>query len=517
MSQINLSRPGRDVLAWSAIAVIVRAVFWIATDRVWEDALITAAHAVNAVGGIGLTHHPGEGQVHGFTSVVSVAIALAGELIAPGSALVAQKLVSLAAAALTILAADDVSRRLGIGRPARQLVMGYLALDQNHIFYGMAGMETQVAVLLLLVSVSLVLARSRIAGASLGLAVLARPDFIIWVACAAAWIVIFARRRVVATSTGLSAVVIPWLLFATWYYGSPIPHTIAAKAAASLSPPGGGGPAEWIGWIVERATANALPLLRTLTPFLEDTLVVATPVAALALLALGLVMFALVTIGAAIHRSDSRWQLVGVFAASYVGYRLVFLPPAYFDWYAPPATAILILFAAAAVERLFAGRHLSLVVVGGLVAAYALHLPWSLPLERQIQREIENGVRVPMALYLEQSVAPGESVGAEPAGYIGFYSRVLLFDYPGLTSPAALAAVRSASPAGRGVAAMIDQLRPDWIVLRPAELADLRDRFPEAAALYATSRVFGAPRATIAVNGLVKATIDGSYIVLRRN
>src|SRR4051794_4994836 len=53
-------------------AVAVRIFFWAYTQRRYEDALITLTHAVNAVDGLGLTHHPGEGRVHGFTSAVSV-------------------------------------------------------------------------------------------------------------------------------------------------------------------------------------------------------------------------------------------------------------------------------------------------------------------------------------------------------------------------------------------------------------------------------------------------------------
>ncbi|MCU0709771.1 MAG: hypothetical protein MUF23_15925, partial [Pirellula sp.] len=88
-----------------AVAVSVRIGFWIATERVWEDALITIRHAENAARGLGLTHHPLQGPppVHGFTSPISVLIPLAAELVQPGSALNVLRIVSLIAAALTIV------------------------------------------------------------------------------------------------------------------------------------------------------------------------------------------------------------------------------------------------------------------------------------------------------------------------------------------------------------------------------------------------------------------------------
>lgn len=56
-------------------SVAIRVFFWIYTQRIWEDTLITVRHAENAAAGLGLTHHTGHGQlVHGFTSAISVLI-----------------------------------------------------------------------------------------------------------------------------------------------------------------------------------------------------------------------------------------------------------------------------------------------------------------------------------------------------------------------------------------------------------------------------------------------------------
>ena len=52
-------RLDRRLLAFIGLAVLARVAFWLITDRVWEDALITVTHARNVVAGIGLTHHPG--------------------------------------------------------------------------------------------------------------------------------------------------------------------------------------------------------------------------------------------------------------------------------------------------------------------------------------------------------------------------------------------------------------------------------------------------------------------------
>lgn len=95
-----------------AVAVAVRIAHWAITDRVWEDALITLAHVRNAVEGNGLTHHLGEGLVHGFTSALSVLVPLVGELVAVGSGLTTLRLVSVAAGAVAVVLGCVIARRL---------------------------------------------------------------------------------------------------------------------------------------------------------------------------------------------------------------------------------------------------------------------------------------------------------------------------------------------------------------------------------------------------------------------
>ena len=58
----------------------------------------------------------------------------------------------------------------------------------------------------------------------------------------------------------------------------------------------------------------------------------------------------------------------------------------------------------------------------------------------------------------------------EPLGYIGFFSGLKTFDFPGMSSREMVQARRLV---GNGWAALIEKLRPDWLVLRPSESATL--------------------------------------------
>jgi hypothetical protein len=507
-----------DIAVMSILAVSLRVVFWAATGRVWEDALITIAHARNAVEGLGLTHHPGEPVSHGFSSALSVLIPLAGEAISSGFGIAALRFATLIAVVVAIVAADALGRRLGLERWARLLVMGYLAVDANHIFYGMSGMETQVAVAALLVSAWAVTARHPLAGVALGVALLARPDFVIWTAILWAHLAIRDRSQLGRVVAGTVVVIVPWVAFTTFYYGSPVPQTIVAKAIAFTTLPAELSPGALVTWIVGQIASHLPGLTGTFMPFFEDSLAVRSPVPFVLLVAISAGVVALAVIGAIDRRRDALWTPIIAFVGAYLVYRVLFLQTIYSDWYLPPFTAMTVLLVGAGVQRLAReGRpRLAPAVAIVFVLVFAFPLPWVFSVERAIQAEVEDGVRTPTSIALGTLVPPGEGVGSESAGYIEFWSRVTLYDYPGLTSRVGLATVRDLPRENRKFHAFIDALRPPWLVLRPTELDDLRSFFPATAALYQEVKRFGGSVNEVEWFGYAKATVDAEFIILRR-
>jgi len=521
---------GRDIVAWSAVAVLARIVFWIVTDRTWEDALITIAHARNAVAGIGLTHHPGEPVTHGFTSALSVLVPLLGELVARDAGLVLVRLVSLVAAVATVVAADRICRRLGIGRAPRIMVLAYLALDLNHIFYGMAGMETQLAVAILLWSVEAAMASGAIrSGVTYGLSLLARPDFAIWVASALLDRIARDRRGAVVAGAAALIVVAPWVVFTTLYYGSPIPQTIIAKAGLFVTPPpAGAGPIEIAGWLATTVVERLSAVLRTFAPFFEDTHVVAAPLPLLGALYVSIVVWALAIGGALTTWRVPGWRAAVLFAAGFTVYRAVLLPTAYFDWYVPPHSAVLIILAAAGVERLRPLRWVDprRVLAGAVAVAMAVHYPFTLAMERAIQRDIENAVRRPIGEELARVVPPGRTVATEPVGYLGYYSNALLIGYPGLTSRRALEIMQELPADRRDGLEFFNRAEADFMALRAEEWTAFRQIFPATAARYEEIARFASPPGTIQfdaqgrrrieVLGLRKDASSSEMLILRR-
>lgn len=502
----------RRLLAFIGLAVLARLAFWLITDRVWEDALITVTHARNAVAGVGLTHHPGEPVTHGFTSAVSVLIPLAGEIVVKGSGIFVLRVASILAAIATIVFADRICRRLGLGRWPTLLVLAYLAVDQNQIFYGMAGMETQVAVAVLLWSIDAVMAGAVLrTGLSFGIAVLTRPDFLLWNAAATLDLGVRDWRRAARIVALGVLVVVPWIVFTTLYYGSPIPNTILAKSAHFVAPlPSSLDPGALLAWAQTAVTDHVSAISLTFAPFYEDTLVTGAPLPLGLAYFISILVWLLAILGAVRTWRIPGWRAAVLFAAGFTVYRVALLPGAYFDWYVPPHTAILIILAAAGVNSLrptppFDPRPL---LAAAIAVAFAIHMPFSLGLERRLQTDIEVAVRTTVGQELGRLITPGETLATESAGYYEYYSNATMLDYPGLTSARARQAMQALPPEHRTIIDFLDAVQADWLALRPAEWQGLQRSYPTTAARYELVDTVSSPAGSIVFDDEERPRID---------
>ena len=229
-SLIRTLRDNPILAAFIVLALASRLTFWFYTGRVWEDALITITAARNVWEGFGLTHHASEPYVQSFTSPISVLIPIVGEAFNAG--LLALRLSSLAASVATIYFAYRIGVLLAFRWVAHVLVLTFLACDQLHIFFGMGGMETQVVTAVALATLYFYLAsRWWALGFACGFATLSRPEFVMFLLPPIGLaVLIFHRRALHKVAIPALAVALPWYLFATLYYGSPVPNTIVAKS-----------------------------------------------------------------------------------------------------------------------------------------------------------------------------------------------------------------------------------------------------------------------------------------------
>jgi hypothetical protein len=166
------------------------------------------------------------------------------------------------------------------------------------------------------------------------------------------------------------------------------------------------------------------------------------------------------------------------------------------------------------------GRRLSrgLLILSGLgLLAFSGWLTLQSGKQLKLQQALTNGgLRREIGLWLKAQAKPGDRVFLEPLGYIGFYSNLKTFDFPGMSSPEMVQAVREE---GINWMRIIQKLDPEWVVLRPLEV--IRNPVGSSALLnrkYEIARVFDV-RGLVAgqdIYGRGYLDFDASFIVFRR-
>lgn len=509
------------------LAVAVRLFFWWYTDRTWEDALITLQHAENAARGFGLTHHPGGPRVHGFTSPISVLIPLLGEIVHRGLGLPFEKLIAALSGGISVFLGVRIGQKLQLANPLVLLVGGYLAIEHQQILFGMAGMETQVAVAILLFSIYTLfdLIPLRV-GIGLGLCMMVRPDFLFWVIIVMAllaWRSWRARvlRPVVMTAAASLALYGPWLVFTTWYYGSPVPNTIWAKEF--------GYPNRWFAGLPSRVFV--ITLLRRIPHLVFGGLGPAYGGNGTGFQTffdhgrICLVILLFILPGLWSVRRTRSLPVAGIFGFVIV-YALyyLFLMNFVFGWYTVPLAAVTILASAVGINALLnvisherLRRSLGYTLAGCYLVCLAAVLPASFRGDRHVQEYVENEVRKPIGLYLGSVMTPQQTLGCESLGYFGYYSRRLVYDYPGLSNPSVVRFMRQ-NPDKRNLIDMLEHFRPDFLVLRPSEYAlGLARGNQWLSRDYKIVRDFRVPDNDVRQMLFPEDNLDLRFLVLRRN
>lgn len=499
-----MSNPGesrRSVLLVCSL-VFVLGLAWAAVARVaWEDYYITYRASKHLAEGDGLVFTPGE-RVHSFTSPLGVLLPAVSYLLTGRSsddaALWIFRVMSFAALAGAAGFLWTALRRL---RPAQPWVAGlavaWLATDSKTLAFTTGGMET--GVLLLFLSWMLwaaVTGPARFAwhlGAAWAGLMWSRPDSCVYIAACGVGLLVFARREggaVVPRARVLRELLVAgaicaalyglWFAWAWHYYGSPVPHTIVAKGLfqetglSVLAREVAAFPRTW--WEGKSSLIYTfLPYYGGLPAALESWrpgfFWVASALGAL-----------LVAPGVSREVRLAAW----IYGVGHLYLTVLTKFPA--PWYVPQVAWLGVFAVLLALGQWAEGgraaavrRGAAWVVGGGLVAGSVL---FAVLMGRQGRLEslvIEQGVRRPIGEWLRREAAsPRDTVFLEPLGYIGFYSGLKMFDYPGLSSPEVVAARKLALnrsyPYGWGH--LIPILRPDWLVMRPFERDEVNKNDP---------------------------------------
>lgn len=414
---------GLALLALAVWAVLAaRAAF---ADFVFEDSYITYRYARNLAAGQGFVFNPGERVLGTSTPLWTLLLAGVARLTGAAVPAVAGWLFPLAWAGAALLGAALLCSR-GRGNLGALFVLSMVWGAGGVLLVW--GMESALYLALLLAALAAALARRELAtGVLLGLAMITRFDAVLFAGLLLLLVAVSGRRIPWRAGLAACALVVPWLVFSTLYFGAPFPNTLSAKAGDEAF-------LDYLrGALSQGALAFATPLLRFVPPPL--------PRGAGLLLAASLLPLPFLA-RRAVRGRPELWVL-GLFPlALWFSYALIG-PPVEHTWHMLPAVLLAFLFGLLAWGELLGARERSRAVTAALLVLIALSL-WQLgPRTRRAAEAFtslaEYGRRV---LVKEELAGVIRALGLEDAslcagevGYLGYASGCRMIDSTGLITP----------------------------------------------------------------------------------
>ena len=522
----------RTPLAFGMAALVVCLGFAAFTGHMWEDYFITFRASLNLATGHGLVFQPGE-RVHTFTSPLGTLLpalfALGGgdESVAV-RALWGLRIVSALAVGGAVWIAVRAFQRDRLVSIATFATGTALVFDPKMVDFAMNGMETGLVVFFVALSWHGFAVGGRFWRCALGFAGLqwTRPDgFIYFGALAGGWL-LFGRSAgeaswrqrmlfLIRAAVVGGALYLPWFVFAWIYYGSPVPHTILAKAQHHSMV----GMAKVLGsypWDLLFGDSTLHDVFRPAYYFFggwPQSLL--WPARFLA-------------VGAALTWTWPRVAPAGRISSSAFflgGFYLSAIPQA--PWYFPGWQSLGWISWAYLLHAVWSVRTkvtwarvvmpaatrittaLIVLLQGGLFVCVA----WQV---RAQQALIETGHRREIGLWLKHQARSSDTVFLECLGYIGYYSGLKMLDFPGLSSPEVVA-VRGSGH--RSFAEIIAVLKPNWLVLRPLDEARVFAELPALRQAYQAVHTFSVRRDIDALGhlpGRGYLNFDAVFVVYRR-
>jgi 4-amino-4-deoxy-L-arabinose transferase-like glycosyltransferase len=421
--------------------------------RPLDDAYITFRYARNISDGLGFVYNAGEHVLGTTTPLYTLLLALLAHFLGSDQLPAIAFAISLVADGLNVWLVFRLARYALKNDLAALAAALVFLLQPLRLNVATSGMETSLFLLLLLATYDRVLVRPNLYLATFFgcLAILTRVDAVLAVGPAliyAGW----KNRRQFIRAAGLGLLLLlPWVVWSTWYFGSPLPFSVVAKSAAYQNMDTGA------------TLVFLLTFLGTGTVGPYEQLLAILP---------GLGIFTFFAIfGVRYLLNHSRETLVVVSYPILYFLGMVFVHgPIFFTWYYPPLMpGLLILLVGGEIYlggRLNArarlaslgGLSLGLIIVPALLLYF---LPgWG------ITRSIEGGYQVACQRF-DRAVQPGQLVFAPDIGVLGWcLGQARILDPIGLVSPESIPFMKGRSPLDSSSPELVYTLKPDFIVSR---------------------------------------------------
>lgn len=423
------------------LAVLARAGVAFSTGRTAEDALITLRYAENLAAGQGYVYNPGEHVLGTTTPLYTILLAVLSWLHGPGAApIVWGKVLNILADGATCVLLCLWMRRCE--KPCAGLLAAALyAVDTRAVNWNGSGMETGLVTLAGIAAIAAyAYGRSSWSAIALALLALLRFDGLLLAGILLIAYIVHERKFPLRPALLFLALLLPWMVFAFLYFGSPVPTSIQAKLV-----------------IYPRLTEGAFPHLgsflhQMIGSVADGLLAVAFVIGTVRVLWIGTSQYR-IRQAAGLEgnlEADTRslapaliWTVCwfGLFATA----KLIL-----FGWYlVPPLPIYLAIAAFGFIEcvQWVAGaihpirRWLPAACCMAIVIGSASALPGLQRWLSRVQAD-EDAFRRPVGEWLRDHTHAGDTIMVESIGYIGYYSQRRILDAAGLVSPRVLSSYR---------------------------------------------------------------------------
>lgn len=445
---------------WPAVYLIVVTSAIFAAFRNWfyDDPFITYRYALNLARGVGFVYNPGEPVLSTTTPLFTVLLAAVATVY--GNLPAVANLIGAAALATGGLCLWDLGRLAGSPWAA---LAGLTLYPTFGLALSTLGSETPLYILFCLAAlVAYERKHYRLVAAACALAVLTRPDGALVPLVLAAHYLMSRRparlsRLPWSAALLFMAMLLPWVLFSLWQFGSLLPATLFSKQQQGTMA------------ISVRFAPGLLRTLRNYTsPFPH---LIAAPLAALGTIALA-------------RRSRVLMPLFLWTAAYLLAYSLLGVT-SYFWYYAPlvPAAALIVGLGLDALQNaakrwtrpatLVCAALLVVILVGQLSNAW-----------QQSQRPDRRASIYPaVGEWLAANTPASASVGTLEVGMIGYYSGRRVVDFAGLIQPEVAAQLGATTTYDDATLWALDRYRPAYVVLHDGVMPSVEQRMAAAGCL----------------------------------
>jgi hypothetical protein len=201
-----------------------------------DDAFITFRIVENISDGFGFVYNLGERLLGTSTPLFTLFLALLRRFGLSDLGSAAHLVNSLADGISTIILGLMALRLTGSRLAAISVGLAW-AVCVPSIFFARSGMETSLFVLSITATFHALLVKAPLPAAAFSsLSVLIRPDGVLVLLLAALVVLFLHRSQILLFAMFSATIVLPWILYATMYFGNPIPNSALVKASGTILP-----------------------------------------------------------------------------------------------------------------------------------------------------------------------------------------------------------------------------------------------------------------------------------------